>query len=87
MNLELAPSFVRAYKRAIQHDPRKDKIIKDKIEQFRLNPKNPSLRVHKLGGYQEETWSFSVGYDMRILFTRKDDVFILTHIGTHSQVY
>jgi mRNA-degrading endonuclease YafQ of YafQ-DinJ toxin-antitoxin module len=87
MNLELASSFVRAYKGVVKRDSQKAKVIQDKIEQFRLNPKHPLLRVHKLGGFATETWSFSVGFDLRILFTRDDDTVLLVGIGTHNQVY
>jgi mRNA-degrading endonuclease YafQ of YafQ-DinJ toxin-antitoxin module len=87
MNLELAPSFVRTYRHKVKHNAEKERTVKDRIEQFRLNPKNPLLRVHKLKGYKDETWSFSVGYDLRILYTRKDDTVLLVDIGTHDEVY
>jgi len=45
------------------------------------------MRIHKLTGYTPETWSFSVGYDLRILFTKDDDTVILVDIGTHDKVY
>lgn len=87
MKLELSPAFVRAYRRKIKHDRNKEKAIKERIEQFRINEKNPLLRTHKLTGFQDTTWSFSVGYDLRILFTRKDNTVLLVDIGTHDEVY
>jgi mRNA-degrading endonuclease YafQ of YafQ-DinJ toxin-antitoxin module len=87
MNLELAPSFVRMYRNKVKHNVEKERTVKVRIEQFRLNPKNPLLRVHKLKGYKEDTWSFSVGYNLRILFTKKDNTVLLVDIGTHDEVY
>ena len=55
MNLELAPSFVKAYKHLIKRDSKKAEVVKEKIEQFRLNPKHPLLRAHKLSGFATET--------------------------------
>ncbi len=87
MNVELAPSFIRAYKKTVKHDQKKARRIKEKIELFRLNSKDPSLRAHKLSGYKKETWSFSIEYNLRILYTVDSDTFLLVYIGTHDEVY
>lgn len=70
-----------------KRNPQLADLIDEKIQQFSLNPKHPLFRVHKLSGYKEETWSFSVGYDLRILFTWEDNTIVLVDIGTHDVVY
>lgn len=57
-----------------------------KIEKlFRENPFHPSLRLHKLKGKLEGTWSISVDRKYRIIFKPlKDGVILFASIGTHS---
>ena len=87
MNIFLAPSFVRAYKRVIQRDPQSVQKIKEKIQLFKDNFHNPSLKLHKLIGGFSETWSFSVDHDLRILFIYSEDGVIFVDVGKHEEVY
>ncbi len=58
-------------------------LAKEKM--FRLNPFNPSLRVHKLTGKLNGIWSFSVDYQHRILFRFiTDEEAMFEAIGDHS---
>ena len=46
------------------------------------------IKTHKLSGKLQELWSFSVGYDARVLFYFTDEgnaVFV--DIGSHDEVY
>jgi mRNA-degrading endonuclease YafQ of YafQ-DinJ toxin-antitoxin module len=46
------------------------------------------LRTHKLSGDLQEYWSFSIEYDVRVVFqfaTKNSAVF--QDIGTHDEVY
>ncbi|MDO8649457.1 MAG: type II toxin-antitoxin system mRNA interferase toxin, RelE/StbE family [Candidatus Peregrinibacteria bacterium] len=74
--------FLRQYRKlpeALQWE------VKEKIELFRNNPRNPSLRTHKLGGTLKGCLSFSVNYEYRIVFyvESKQRVALLA-VGDHS---
>jgi addiction module RelE/StbE family toxin len=66
------------------------KIVKQ-LHLFQIDPKHPSLRLHKLKGSLQESWSISIEKNVRMLFyyskieDEKQAVFF--DIGTHDQVY
>lgn len=87
MNILLAPSFVRAFKKVTKHNqPLRDKI-KKQIEVFRNNPNHPSLRLHKLEAKNTNAWSISVSGNIRIIFQHIEDGMLFTNIGSHDEVY
>jgi hypothetical protein len=46
------------------------------------------LRTHKLSGRLKDLWSFSVEYDLRIVFAfLEGDQALFVDIGTHEEVY
>ena len=56
--------------------------------EVRSNPFDPKLRTHKLSGKLKDLWSFSVEFDLRVVFQFVDDqqaYFI--DMGTHKEVY
>lgn len=61
------------------------------LKLFQLRPDHPSLRLHKLSGKLEDTWSLSITRSIRMVFyyrivqEEKRAVFIT--IGTHDEVY
>lgn len=61
------------------------KKIDHALKIFIENPLNPKLKTHKLSGKLKNYWSFSIDYQLRIVFRflDKDKVFLLD-IGTHG---
>jgi proteic killer suppression protein len=59
------------------------------IELLEINPKHPSLRLHKLKGKLSHLYSISINLSYRIIFQflLKDNQIILIDVGDHSQVY
>jgi len=60
------------------------------VEQFIENPFNNTLRTHKLSGKLKGAWSFSVSYDLRIVFyftKDKPKKAVFVDIGSHDEVY
>lgn len=57
------------------------------------DPFNPALRAHKLKGDLSGSWSMTVDYDCRIVFSFEknqsygEDEILLIDIGTHDEVY
>jgi mRNA-degrading endonuclease YafQ of YafQ-DinJ toxin-antitoxin module len=60
MEVTFSSSFKRAFKKRIQGNTDLEKRFWQKVEQFTLDPFNPSLKTHKLSGKLKELWSFSV---------------------------
>jgi len=54
-----------------------------------LDPKHPSLRLHKLSGRLDGLFSVSINisYRMVVNFIIKDDQIVPIDIGSHEEVY
>ena len=88
IEVAFSSSFKKAFKRKIKHNPLKEKLFYIKLETFSLNPFSSPLKTHKLSGKQKHLWSFSIEYDLRVIFyfdSPKRVVFI--NIGTHEEDY
>lgn len=81
-------SFKRSYRRKIAGNSEREKRFKQKLAVFQKNPFETSLRTHKLSGKLQELWSFSIEYDLRIVFYFADEKrAVFVDIGTHDEVY
>ncbi|MEQ1644973.1 MAG: type II toxin-antitoxin system mRNA interferase toxin, RelE/StbE family [Pyrinomonadaceae bacterium] len=82
------PSFKRAYKRAVATGSDRENRFHRALEIFAVDPFDSKLRTHKLKGKLNEYWSFSVEYDLRVVFFfEKDGSAVLFDIGSHDEVY
>jgi len=81
MEIYYSPDFIKQFKK-LPKNIQSLAIIKEKI--FRLNPFNASLKTHKLAGHLQGYWSFSVNYQIRIVFSFKKDIAYFIIIGDHS---
>jgi mRNA-degrading endonuclease YafQ of YafQ-DinJ toxin-antitoxin module len=81
-------SFKRSYRRKVAGNQDRERRFKQKLTLFQNNPFETSLRTHKLSGRLNELWSFSVEYDLRIVFYfAEENKAVFTDIGTHDEVY
>jgi addiction module RelE/StbE family toxin len=81
-------SFKRAFKRRIKGNAVLEARFWEKLEIFRNNPFDQRLRTHKLSGRLKDLWSFSLEYDLRIVFSfLEGDRALFIDIGTHEEVY
>ena len=81
-------SFKRSYRRRISGSRNRVERFKQKPDIFQNNPFEKSLRTHKLSGRLSDLWSFSVEYDVRVVFYFADEnKVIFVDIGTHDEVY
>lgn len=87
IEIGVSSSFRRAFKKRIV-DKELERLFWRKMEVFSNNPYEPSLKTHKLSGELEGLWSFSINYDIRVIFKfmNKNRV-LLTDIGSHEEVY
>lgn len=82
MNIVYTPIFIRQYK-CLPTDLKEE--VHEKIERFKKNPLDRSLKVHKLKGRLKGYWSFSVNYRFRIVFQLDDKkTAALLRVGDHD---
>ena len=81
-------SFKKAFKRRIRFSKDLENRFWDRLEIFMNSPYDARLKTHKLSGELKDLWSYSVEYDIRIIFSfvNKNKV-LLVDIGTHDEVY
>ena len=81
-------SFQRAFKRRIKGKLALETRFWERLETFQNNPFDQSLRTHKLSGRLKDLWSFTIGYDLRVVFSFVEgDRALFVDIGTHEEVY
>ena len=64
-------------------------VYEKTLKLMEINPKHPSLRIHKLKGKLSGLYSVSINISYRITidFIIQNDVIIPIDIGTHDNVY
>ncbi len=80
-------SFKRGFKK-ISKNKTLEKKFWERMEIFIENPYDSRLRTHKLSGKLHELWSYTVDYDLRVIFyfvDKSNAIFI--DLGTHNEVY
>lgn len=88
IEVALSSSFKRAYRHRISGNKGRENAFQKRLKLFCSDPFDKKLRTHKLSGKLSQLWSFSVEYDLRIVFYFVDDKHaVLVDIGTHNDVY
>ncbi|MFM9836963.1 MAG: type II toxin-antitoxin system YafQ family toxin [Cyclobacteriaceae bacterium] len=88
MEVSYSSHFNKALKKLIKKDRRILLKFEKKLELFVKDPFHPSLSTHKLSGYLNGYWSFSVEYDLRIVFYfSSDSKVVFADMGSHKDVY
>jgi mRNA-degrading endonuclease YafQ of YafQ-DinJ toxin-antitoxin module len=88
MEVSFSSSFKRAFKKRIKGNADLEARFWEKLEQFTIDPFDPTLKTHKLSGKLNDFWSFTVDYDERVLFYfTEDGKTVFVDIGSHDQVY
>lgn len=82
--------FSLAFQKKLHQLHRRDKQLTEKIRKqlklFQAHPKHPSLRLHKLRGKLQHTWSLSVTTSFRLLFI-EDSEYYFFDMGEHHEIY
>ncbi len=89
MEVAFSDSFKKAFKNRVKSTELEIQFW-NRLELFISQPFAPQLKTHKLSGKLKNLWSFTVEYDLRVIFYFTEDkpkkvVFI--DIGTHKEVY
>ncbi len=88
MDLKFTPHFKKTFNKLVRKNPESAFDILSSLLLFSQDPFNPKLATHKLSGDKSELWSFSVQYDLRIIFGfESGSSVIFVNIGSHDEVY
>ncbi|MDQ3252325.1 MAG: type II toxin-antitoxin system mRNA interferase toxin, RelE/StbE family [Acidobacteriota bacterium] len=88
MEIAFSSSFKRAFKKNIAGNASLETEFWERIELFKNNPFEPKLRTHKLSGKLKDLWSFSIEYDLRVIFSfAEQGKVIFVDVGSHKEVY
>lgn len=87
MKIKYHKDFLKNYKKRIKPYPKLATQFTRQLNKFIENPKDPSLRNHKLIGKMKSFRAFSVTGDIRIVYVIVNNEIWLYDIGSHNQVY
>jgi mRNA-degrading endonuclease YafQ of YafQ-DinJ toxin-antitoxin module len=68
IQVAFSPTFERNFRKRFKNDPQRQEKFWQRVEIFIHDPFDPRLKTHKLTGKLKELWSFTVEYDIRIIF-------------------
>jgi mRNA-degrading endonuclease YafQ of YafQ-DinJ toxin-antitoxin module len=89
MEVSFSDSFRKVFNRRVKSTELEPEFW-IRFELFVIDPFDPRLKTHKLSGKLKELWSFSVEYDLRVIFYFTKDKpkrAIFVDIGNHDEVY
>ena len=89
IDIAFSSSFRRAFKKRIKADKPLEDTFWITVDIFKDNPFDRRLHTHKLTGKLKELFSFTVDYDVRVIFffTNGQSKAVLVDIGSHDDVY
>ena len=89
MEVAFSDSFKKAFRKRIK-DTASEAVFWNKLTLFINDPFQAGLKTHKLSGNLKGLWSFSIEYDIRVVFYFTKDnpaKSVFTDIGSHDEVY
>jgi len=88
IEIGFSTSFKRVFKKRIRGNQELETKFWQKVEIFMQDPFDRTLRTHKLSGKLSDLWSFSIGYDLRVVFYfANESKVVFVDIGKHDEVY
>ena len=89
MEVSFSDSFKKVFKKRVKATEI-EKEFWVRLELFIDDPFDPRLKTHKLSGKLKDLWSFSIEYDLRVVFyftKERPKKAVFVDIGTHDEVY
>jgi mRNA-degrading endonuclease RelE of RelBE toxin-antitoxin system len=77
------PLFLRAWRRL---SPQVQKTVQQKIDFLAVNPRHPSLQIHRLKHAREPMWVCYVSWTYRLLYRWQETTLVLCDVGKHRIV-
>ncbi len=89
MEVSFSDSFKKAYRKRVKATDA-ESLFWQKLDLFISDPFESKLKTHRLSGKLKDLWSFSLDYNLRVIFyftKDKPKKAVLIDIGTHDEVY
>lgn len=89
MEVSFSDSFKKAYRKRVKATDA-ESLFWQKLDLFISDPFESKLKTHRLSGKLKDLWSFSLDYNLRVIFyftKDKQKKAVLIDIGTHDEVY
>jgi len=90
MQVSFSTQFKKAYQNRIKSNAVSQVAFSQALRAFISNPFDQKLKTHKLSGKLKGLWSFSITYNIRVVFYFTNDKppkAIFVNIGDHDEVY
>lgn len=90
MKIAFSPKCLKQIEKIKKTDTKLFDKLQKQILIFEQNPEHPSLRLHKLKGNQQQSWSISVDMSYRLLYyisDQKQKKVVFFSFGSHEEVY
>ena len=89
MEISFSSSFKRAFKKKVKGRQEIEDFFWEAAALFIQDPFHSSLKTHKLSGKLKDLWSFSIEYDLTVIFYFEDkkSKVIFVFIGSHDEAY
>ncbi len=88
VSVGFSSSFKKAFKKKIKGRKEIEEKFWKCMADFIQNPFDTRLKTHKLSGKLKDDWSFSVEYDLKVVFYfAGSQKAVFTDIGGHDEVY
>jgi len=89
MEVSFSDSFKKAFRKRVKSTEIENEFW-NRLELFINDPFDSKLKTHKLSGKLKGLWSFSIEYDLRVVFFFTNDKpkkAVFVDMGTHDEVY
>jgi mRNA-degrading endonuclease YafQ of YafQ-DinJ toxin-antitoxin module len=89
MEVSFSDSFKKVFKKRVKSTEIEEEFW-IRLALFINDPFDSKLKTHKLSGKLKDLWSFSIEYDLRVVFyftKDKPKKAVFVDIGTHDEVY
>lgn len=88
IEIGFSTSFKRAFRRRIKGESELEEKFWRRTEIFKADPFDARLKTYKLSGKLKDLWSFTIEFDLRVLFYFADEnKAVFVDIGKHDVVY
>lgn len=85
MKIRYSKKFKKQYKKL---SPKLQQQTKARITLWKRDPKDESLRLHKLTGKMSKYYSINITGDVRALYEIVgEEIYLYQMVGSHSQLY
>ena len=85
MNFRLTLSFENKARKLCQKNPRLRLDLAKQFKLFQINPRHPSLKLHRLKGKRSSQYAIWIQGDLRALCIEENGLYIFLDLVTHDE--